>query len=576
MPDPTTGAGPSTSGSGVLSAKTLSSARAAGILSQWKLTPATMMAHLDRSWIPAPWLQYLSLEIAKCIASGSCGLLISAPPRHGKSQLSTIATPLWVLENFPSKSVVVATYGEELSTDFTRQIRDLIQQNQGELNVRLRADARRVTNILTTEGGGLKAVGLQGTITGRGADVLVIDDYIKNPKEAMSPAYLDDLWDWWRTVARTRLEPGAVVIILATRWVANDLHGRIMKQQRENGRSFFRYIEMPAIFEAPLIVDPSGALDDKGAPLLIPDSAARDMIGRCHGEVLFPQRYNTQTILDIRTELGSRWFGAMFQQRPRNEEGKVFNPDWMIPITAAEFERRYAAMLEGPSKGRLVWGRSWDLASTKEAGDYTSGVLALYNKDTHEFYIRAMARGQWSSHTVEDKFSAVTRDDYRTFFRHVVEYKVGIEQEPGSSGEYTINHFQKLLAKDAEKGLESVPIKIAPFKAAASSGKLLNAQPVAAAAEAGKVYLVGDTNENGALVGWAKDLYDEIESFPEGEHDDQVDALSQVYKMLTGKKILKPTFGREGANRGAPAESKEITARRPVRLTFGRKLIGVR
>ncbi|MEB3090059.1 hypothetical protein, partial [Parvimonas sp. M20] len=86
-------------------------------------------------------------------------------------------------------------------------------------------------------------------ITGRGADVLIIDDYIKEPKEATSATYLEDLWTWYRTVARTRLEPGAVVIILATRWVSNDIHGRIMKQQAESGRNFFEYVRLPALYE---------------------------------------------------------------------------------------------------------------------------------------------------------------------------------------------------------------------------------------------------------------------------------------------------------------------------------------
>ncbi|MEB3025954.1 hypothetical protein, partial [Parvimonas sp. M13] len=88
-------------------------------------------------------------------------------------------TPLWTLENFQTKNVVIATYGEELSSDFSRQVRDMIWNNQDLLSVRLRQDTQRVTNFLTTKGGGLKAVGLRGAITGRGADVLIIDDYIK-------------------------------------------------------------------------------------------------------------------------------------------------------------------------------------------------------------------------------------------------------------------------------------------------------------------------------------------------------------------------------------------------------------
>lgn len=536
------------------SGASMTQARAAQLLGNWKLTPATLMAHLDASWIPAKWLQYLSLKIAQCVARGNCGLLISAPPRHGKSQLSTIATPLWVLENFPHKNVVVSTYGEELSTDFSRQIRDLIQQNQHILNVRLRQDARRVTNILTTEGGGLKAVGLRGAITGRGADVFVLDDYIKEPKEAMSPQYLEDLYTWYLTVARTRLEPGAVVIILATRWVANDLHGRIMKRQKETGRSFFEYVELPAI-----------AHENEVCPL-----------GRAPGEVLFPERYNRDSIYDIRTELGSRWFNAMFQQRPQSEEDAVLDTAWFKPISKDDFADIYKKKLALPSAGKMKWGRFWDLASTKEAGDYTSGTLALWDPATDEFYIRHIARGQWSSYRVENEFAKFAGSDNAMARRDHLTYRTGIEKEPGSSGEYTINHFQGILKKP-EVGLGHV--KVIPHPA--TSSKLLNAQPLLAAAEAGKVFLVADYDEEGAVTGWAKDFLAELEFFPEGEYDDQVDSTSQAYKTLTGRNLVKPTFGREGgtqkagvvgASGGDPEQSREHIAKSPVRVTFGRRL----
>jgi predicted phage terminase large subunit-like protein len=522
-------------------AQSMSAANASSILNDWRLTPATMMARLDSEWIPARWLQYLSLKIAQTVARGNCGLLISAPPRHGKSMLSTIATPLWIMENFPGKNVVVATYGEELSTDFTRTVRDLIQQNQSLLNVRLRQDARRVTNILTTEGGGLKAVGLQGTITGRGADVLVIDDYIKNPKEAMSPTYLQDLWDWWRTVARTRLEPGAVVIILATRWVSNDLHGKLMKHQAETGRSFFEYVELPAI-----------ALANKP-----------DAIGRQPGEVLFPERYDQESVEAIKDELGTRWFNAMFQQQPQDDDARMVDPAWFQAISISEFERLYDAMLDSPQKGSLQWVRAWDLASTKEAGDFTSGGYCLYNKETECFYIRNIARGQWSSNTVEEKFAQLTKIESQKNRLLNVRYRVGMEQEPGSSGKYTIKHFRDIIrAIEAETVLVEHP---------ATTSKLLNAQPLLAAAEAGKVFVVVDRDHRDKITGWARNLYEELENFPEGDHDDQVDCLSQAYKMVTGKKPVNPTFGRKKTT-NLPKEAREVIANQSIGVTFGRRM----
>lgn len=552
-------------------ATSLQEARAAEVLSNWRLTPATMMAKLNPWWIPAPWLQYLSLEIARCVAQGNCGLLISAPPRHGKSMLSTVATPLWSLENFPHKNVVIATYGEELSTDFSRQIRDTILQNQDLLSVRLRSDTQRVQNFLTTKGGGLKAVGLRGAITGRGADVFVLDDYIKEPKEAMSPTYLEDLWTWYLTVSRTRLEPGAVVIILATRWVADDLHGRIKAAQKRTGRSFFKYIEMPAIFY-PMMPDPEGKVDQRGDVIKVPDRQATDILGRHYGQVLFPERYNEQAILDLETDLTSRWFQAMFQQDPQAEGNVVVDLKWFRRILRSDFND----MVEDMRKERshtLKWGRGWDMASTKEAGDYSAGPRALYIKETDQFFIESMKRGQWSAATAESEFSKAVVEDTNLD----PDFYFCMEQEPGSSGKYSVRHFEKL-------GREQVP-GISLKEAPAVTSKLLRATQFLAALEHGKVWVVVDDpkdlvvtdDKNDIVTIWVRELFEELEHFPEATHDDQMDGISINYNNLTGKLGLKASIGRRlgkditGIGRETREPGQEPLQNHRRGATFGRR-----
>lgn len=501
------------------------------ILANYRLTPATLMTKLNDWFIPSKWVQYLSMEIAQCISRGSCGLLISAPPRHGKSELSTVGTPLWTLENFPWKNVVIATYGEELSTDFSLKVRDGIQNNQHLLNVRLRKDAQRLSNFLTTRGGGLKAVGLGGAITGRGADVLIIDDYIKQAKEAMSASYLEDLWTWFSTVARTRLEPGGVIIILATRWVANDLHGRIMANQKLTGRSFYKYIQLPAL-----------ATEDN------------DVLGRRFGEPLFPERYSQADLHAIRDEVGARWFEAMFQQNPQGNDTATTNPDWLKPMTREEFQDWVA--LRRNKAGRLTVGRSWDFASTKNAGDFTSGPRCFYDPMEDIYVIEDMIRGQYSSNKVESVFQNSLKEDRK----HWSNFKVGMEQEPGSSGAYAVRHFQK-LASEASPG-----ILLHETRASGGPGKLLNAQPFLAACEAGKVYIVQGP--------WTPAFIEEFTLFPEGAHDDQIDAVSHTYKMLTGKKGISSTWGRSAAARQAASTIKSrapSSQRTSVGATFGRR-----
>src|SRR5690606_11634205 len=198
------------------------------------------------------------------------------------------------LENYGRKNLILCSYGAELSTDFGRQIRDIIQDNEHLLNVRIRPDAERVNNWLTQQGGAMRSVGLGGPITGRGADVLIIDDYIKEIKEALSTVHREYIWNWFVTTAFTRLEPGGTVIIVATRWHHDDLIGRILK----NFPGEFTNIVIPAISE-------------KQTP---------DILGRPIGEPLFPERYplgpGPGSLLERKNVLGSFFFNALYQQRP--------------------------------------------------------------------------------------------------------------------------------------------------------------------------------------------------------------------------------------------------------------------
>jgi predicted phage terminase large subunit-like protein len=510
-----------------------SEAQLAELVGNYKLTPATLMSELCDWWLPAPFLQYLSAEIAWAIHRGSCGLLVSAPPRHGKSKLITVATPLWVLEKYPEKHVVVATYGEDLSTDFSRETKDLINGNPDKLSVRLRQDVRRVANFLTTKGGGLKAVGLRGTITGRGADVLVIDDYIKEPKEALSYDYLEGIKTWYTTVARTRLEPGAVVIIVATRWVTGDLHGHIERLEARRPRPYYKIIKIPAL---------ALHTEDPKTGRTIPD-----FLGRMEGEPLFPERYNAEALEDIRYELQNRWFEAMFQQNPLADDSAITNPANIQDISEEDF----AALLTRTEEqtGRITWVRSWDLASTKDGGDFTTGPLLAWDKMDKRLYIVQMPRGQWSAGRVETQFKYYDEADDSAI-------PWIIEQEPGSQGEYAVEHFRKLAPKR----------RIIEMKSASSGAKLLKAEPFLAETERKGVYML--------KAPWNRAFLDEFASFPEGMNDDQIDAIANGYNQLAGKKPLRAVWGRskETAEAKAKLDKGGGVVSGPNRATWGRNL----
>lgn len=489
------------------------------ILGNWKMTPATFAYKISRgTWIPSPHLMYISLRVAKAIANGNGRIIISAPPRHGKSQLTSIYTPAWVLEQFPQYKTILAGYGAELATGFSRQVRDIFQDKDNEelLRTRIRKDSSRVEAFLTEQNGGMYAVGLGGAITGRGANVLLIDDYIKEIKEALSPAYRDYIWNWFVTTAFTRLEPNGSCIIIATRWHSDDLIGRIL----QNFPGQWDYIELPAI------------------------ATENDMIGRAPGTALFPARYPIEKLEELKETLGSIFFDALFQQRPVDETKKITDREWIkktdkIPDEELKYIKR---------------ARIWDLAATNDGGDHTAGSLVAYSKHSSRFWIENVIRKQMSPGDVEKKVRETALADGE-------DVTVIIEQEPGSSGIALIDHYKRNILPEFH--VEEVPATIK---------KLIRAQPFLAAAEAGKVSLL-----EGA---WNEAFLREFDSFPGGAFDDQVDTVAAGYQKLSGKRIFSAAWGRPSrsntSNHRSLMKAQFTAANRgpPKRVTgavFGRR-----
>jgi predicted phage terminase large subunit-like protein len=446
-------------------------------------------------WIAAPWLQYASVRIASGIARGGARIIISAPPRHGKTELVAIHTPTWVLENFPNKNVILTGYGADLTEIAGRRVRDQIREygnEQGILKARIRSDVSKVSAFLTETDGYMFSVGLGGAITGRGAHVLLIDDYIKEIKEALSPAHRDYVWNWFVTTAMTRLEPNATVIIIATRWHSDDLIGRILKN-------------FPGQWEN--ICLPAFALEN-------------DLVGRQPGEVLFKERYDEDFLKGQQELLGSVFFHALYQQGPMDEVLKFTDPNWLKSVVNVN-----------ELADDFKWARIWDLAATEDGGDYTCGTLVGYSPSTSKCVIGNIIRRQQSPGMVESSVREIAVADGE-------DVRIGIEQEPGSSGKSLVNHYQTNVLPEFQ--VDPVP---------ATKSKLIRAQPFLAAAEAGKVYLLNeelaDYTDQEDMLTWHKIFTKEFEQFPVGDQDDQIDTAAAGYVLLSGKKMLGATWGRQ-------------------------------
>jgi len=459
-----------------------------------KFTPATLATYRTGGrWIPAEHLLFLSSILAHEISQGDARIIVELPPRHGKSEEISVHTPIWFLEHWPWASVILATYAAELASGFGRRVRDsflLDDATDGPrlLDARVRDDVQRTDHFLTTEGGGMASVGIGGPITGRGANLLVIDDYIKNWAEASSDLVLQSIQNWFGTTAYTRLEPGGSCVILATRWVLDDLIGWLIKNDKDR---MWTVIRMPAIAEE------------------------NDILNRAPGEALWSARYPIDKLLQIKSVVGDFIFNAMYQQNPKS-----------IGETKADPEQiRIVDQLVNPQLYR--WTRSWDIAATdgkkKKKGDWTVGILIGTNGrpglPTALTCLYDMQRDKLSPAKVEDLLLKTAQTDGTGT-------PIVIEQEPGSSGKAYAEH----LASNVLRGY-SVTIK-----PAGGENKWIRAQPYVAAVSHGRILMLRAV--------WNQIHKDELKDFPNGRHDDTIDSASQGFNELHQSNILIPTWGR--------------------------------
>jgi predicted phage terminase large subunit-like protein len=269
-------------------------------------------------------------------------LMIFLPPRHGKTELVTIRYAAWRLENAPGMNLILGCYNQRLANRFSRKIRKIAAER-----IPLATDKKAVEEWETGAGGGLRAVGVGAGVTGHGGNLIVIDDPVKSRKEAESRTFRERIWDWFNDDLYTRLEPGAAIVLIQTRWHDDDLAGRLLAEMEEGGEAW-EVVCLPALAED------------------------RDALGRAPGEALCPERYDEEALGRIRRKLGAYSFAALYQQRPVPVEGALFKRDWF----------KYAD--RAPED--LQWARGYDLAvSVKTSADYTASFRCAFDAQGNLF-----------------------------------------------------------------------------------------------------------------------------------------------------------------------------------------------
>lgn len=297
-------------------------------------------------WVHADLCRRLERFSADVAAGKSPRLMVFMPPRHGKSQIVSRRFPVWHMGHHPEHEVMLATYGQSLSNDLSRDALECARSAETQASfpdLRISDKREAVEQWKTTRGGGLSASGVGGPMTGRGAHVLVIDDPVKGAKEADSPDYREDQKRWYKANAFTRLAPGGGVLLTMTRWHQDDLAGWLLEEAREGGDQW-EIVCYPAIATAD-------------------EYSQAGVLLRQAGEALHPARYPLHSLQAIERTIGPYFWAALYQQTPVPSSGQVIQTSWL--------EHYYTAL---PARKDALRVMSIDTATKEKESNDPSGI----------------------------------------------------------------------------------------------------------------------------------------------------------------------------------------------------------
>lgn len=302
----------------------------------WRDFPHLLAAKLSKfKWYPYNHLRFISLKVLESIGTGNGRLIVSAPPRHGKSEFISHWLPVWFLERFPEKNVILTSYEADVAAQWGRKVRNEFE-SQPELTTKLAEDSTAANRFNTRGGGGMVTAGAGGPITGKGGQLIIIDDPIKNFQDAESPLKRRALREWFDWVLYTRAEPGATIILLMTRWNEDDLSGYLLKQHTDK----WTEIRLPAIAEE------------------------NDLLSRKIGQPLCEERYDTRQLEQIKNAIGSRAWLSLYQQRPTAQEGGLVKRNWIkfwkeLPSRKEMKIQSWDMTFKETQEGSYVVGQYW-------------------------------------------------------------------------------------------------------------------------------------------------------------------------------------------------------------------------
>ena len=380
-------------------------------------------------------------------------VMITCPPRHGKSQRASRWGPLWYLRRNPTARVMLASYGAELADDHGRWVRDQLRTHASTLGIHLHPGSH-AANRFDLEApagssvrGGMVTAGVGGSLTGKGFSLGIIDDPFKGSDDSNSPAQRNRVWDWYQSVFYTRRAPGASIILINTRWNEDDLSGRILATEPEN----WTLIDLPAL-----------ALSDE------------DPLGRKPGDALWPEQYDAEELARTRRAVGERVWWALYQQQPRPLEGGVWQWSWITR------NRCSTVAFQGVDLSRILV--AIDPSGGAGTANDETGIVAAGRTAEGELYVLEDKSGRHGANSWGNAACQLAIDLGAD----------GLVVETNFGGDMTkqvlIQAWQE-LERTGRTGGRPMPRLI---EVNAKQGKRLRAEPIAQLYEQGRVHHVGE------------------------------------------------------------------------------------
>lgn len=422
--------------------------------------------------------QYFHKALAAALEEVEAGrlprLIITFPPRHGKSELTSRRFPAWLLGRDPYRHLIFATYNQPFAEDFGRNVRGIMQGNSYQTTfpgVRLAKGSAAADRLATEEGGLCVFVGRGGSATGRGADFLIIDDPLKDRAEANSAVTREELWDWFNDTMSTRLmsDTGSIIIIM-TRWHEDDLVGRLTDPTNPHYNpeeaAQWKIINIPAI-----------AGDD-------------DVLGREPGAALWPEKFGLEYLESFRRR-NPTGFSALYQQQPTPEDGDFFRAEHLLPYKLDELPRNLR-----------VYAASDHAVGTKQEHDRTCLLIVGVDAQNTVWLLDCWWKRERTDKTVEAMIELAKK------WKPLVWW--------AESG-----HISKSIGPFLFKRMREEGVYINIREQVPSADKMTRAQSIQARSAMGMVRFP-------VFKHWYNDARQECLKFPQARHDDFVDALAHI------------------------------------------------